>query len=88
MPVQQKSSNIYYYFNQSTNHGMCYSHFRNVCKGAISIMPQGFINDRYKVNPICQWGKFLVIAMGFVDHLGPALYFHFVGHFVDGQISS
>ena len=23
-----------------------------------------------KVNPIGQWGKILVMAMGFVDHLG------------------
>ena len=39
-------------------HGMCYSHFGNgVRNGAISIMQ-------------CQWGKILVMAMGFVDHLG------------------
>ena len=34
-------------------------------------MQWGFINDRYKVNPVDQqWGKILVIAMGFVEHLG------------------
>ena len=50
---------------------MCYSHFGNgVRNGAISITQWGFINDRYKVNPVDQWGKILVIAMGFVDHLG------------------
>ena len=52
-------------------HGMCYSHFVNeVCNGAISITQWGFINDCYKVNPVGQWGKILVMAMGFVDHLG------------------
>ena len=56
-------------------HGMCYSHFGNeVCNGAISITQRGFINDCYKVNPIGQWGKILVMAMGFVDHLGPGLF--------------
>ena len=53
---------------------MCYSHFGNeVCNGVISITQRGFINDRYKVNPIGQWGKILVMAMGFVDHLGQYL---------------
>ena len=53
--------------------GMCYSHFGNeVRNGAISITQQGFINDCYKVNPVGQWGKILVMAMGFVDHLGPS----------------
>ena len=56
-------------------HGICYSHFGNeVCNGAISITQWGFINDCYKVNPIGQWGKILVMAMGFVDHLGPGLF--------------
>jgi hypothetical protein len=36
-------------------------------------MQWGFINDRFKVNPIVQWGKILVMAMGFVDHLGLTL---------------
>ena len=50
---------------------MCYSYFGNeFCNGAISITQRGFINDCYKVNPIGQWGKILVMAMGFVDHLG------------------
>ena len=50
---------------------MCYSHFGNgVRNGAISITQWGFINDRYKVNPVGQWGKILVMAMGIVDHLG------------------
>ena len=50
---------------------MCYSHFGNeVRNGAISISQCGFINDRYKVNPVGQWGKILVMAMGFIDHLG------------------
>jgi hypothetical protein len=44
---------------------MCYSHFGNeVCNGAISIRQRSFINDRYKVNPVGQWGKILVMAMG------------------------
>ena len=52
-------------------HGMCYSHLGNgVRNGAISITQWGFINDRYKVKPVGQWGKLLVMAMGFVDHLG------------------
>ena len=52
-------------------HGMCCSHFSSeVCNGAISIGQRGFINDRYKVNPVGKWGKILVMAMGFVDHLG------------------
>ena len=46
---------------------MCYFHFGNV---AISITQWGFINDRYKVNPVGQWGEILVMAMGFVNHLG------------------
>ena len=49
-------------------HGTCYSHFGYVVlNGAISITQWGFINDRYRVG---QWGKILVMAMGFVDHLG------------------
>jgi hypothetical protein len=52
-------------------HGMCYSHFgKGVRNGAISITQWGFINDSYKVNPVGQWEKIMVIAMGFVDHLG------------------
>ena len=53
--------------------GMYYSHLgcgNGVRNGAISITQRGFINDRYKVNPVSQWGKILVMAMGFVDHLG------------------
>jgi hypothetical protein len=53
---------------------MCYSHFDNkVHNGAISITQQGLINKCYKVNPVGQWGKFLVMAMGFIDHLGPGV---------------
>ena len=68
---------------------MCYSHVGNeVCNRAISITQRGFINDCYKVNPVGRWGKFLLMAMGFVDHLGqcrltilkflphPVLFFH------------
>ena len=52
-------------------HGMCLPHFGNgVRNGAISITQWGFINDCYKVNPVGLWGKILVMAMGFVDHLG------------------
>jgi hypothetical protein len=25
---------------------------------------------KYKVNPVGQWGKIMVMKMGFVDHLG------------------
>ena len=47
-------------------HGMCYSHFGNeVRNGAISITQRGFINDRYKVKPVGQWGKILVMAMSY-----------------------
>ena len=42
---------------------MCYSHFGNGVRN-VAI-------DCYEVNPIGQWGKILVMAMGFVDHLGP-----------------
>ena len=47
---------------------MCYSHLGNVvCNGATSVTQRGFIIDYYKVKSIGQWGKNLVIAMGFVD---------------------
>ena len=47
-------------------HSVCYSHFGNEVRiGAISITQLGFINDCYKVKPVDQWGKFLVMAMGF-----------------------
>ena len=53
---------------------MLYSHYGNgVRNGAISITQRGFISDYYKVKPIGQWGKILVMAMGFVDHLGQDL---------------
>ena len=32
--------------------------------GAISITQWGFVNDRYKVNPVGQWGEIMVMAMG------------------------
>ena len=41
-----------------------------VQNGAISIMQRGFISDYYKVKPIGQWGKILVMGTGFVDYLG------------------
>ena len=54
-----------------------------VCATPISVMrfvmgqfplPNGFfINDRYKVNPLDQWGIILAMEMGFVDHLGLGL---------------
>ena len=51
---------------------MCYSHLGNgVHNGAISITQRGFISGCNKVKSIGQWGKILVMAMGFVDHLGP-----------------
>ena len=57
-------------------HGMCYFHFGiEIClfvTGQFPYKQQGFINDCYKVNPVGQWGKILVMAMGFVDHLGPS----------------
>ena len=50
---------------------MCYSHLGNgVPDGAISIT---LISNYYKVKSIGQWGKFLVMAMGFVDHLEQGL---------------
>ena len=52
-------------------HGMCYSHLGNgVRNGTISITQRGFISGYYKEKSIGQWGKILVMAMGFVDHLG------------------
>ena len=51
-------------------HGMCYSHYGNgVRNGAIFIAQWGLLSDCYKVNPIGQWGKIVVIVMGFVDTL-------------------
>ena len=50
---------------------MCYSHYGNgVRNGAISIARWGLLSDCYKVNPIDQWRKILVIILGFVDTLG------------------
>ena len=44
---------------------MCYSHLGNgVRNGEISITQQGFISDYYKVKPIGQWEKILVMSMG------------------------
>ena len=37
--------------------------------GDFSIMQWGLLSDCYKVNPIGQWVKILVIIMGFVDRL-------------------
>ena len=56
------------------------SHFGNeVRNGAISITQRGFINDCYKVNLVGQWGKILVMAMGFVDQFqrGIHIFMHF-----------
>ena len=51
--------------------GIWYSHFGNgVHNGVISIAQWGLLSDCYKVNPIGQWGKILVILMGFTDTLG------------------
>ena len=53
---------------------MCYTHYGNwVRNGAISIAQWGLLSDCYKVNPIGQRGKILVIVMGFVDTLGQGL---------------
>ena len=38
--------------------------------GQIYVIQRGFISDYYKVKSIDQWGKLLVMAMGFVNHLG------------------
>ena len=55
---------------KSESQGMCYSHLGNgIRNGSISITKWGFINYRCKVNPVSQWGKILVMAMGFVDYL-------------------
>jgi hypothetical protein len=49
---------------------MCYSHLGNgVHNGAIAIKKWSFISNNSKVKPIGQWGKILVMAMGFVNHL-------------------
>ena len=69
-------------------HSVCYCHFGNeVCNGAISIMQLGLIKNRYKVNPVGQWGKILVMAMGFVDHFGPKL-FDFRHMFIQSEFLS
>ena len=44
-----------------------------VHNGAISITQWGFNNDCYIGKPCWPMGKFFVIAMGFVDHLGQSL---------------
>jgi hypothetical protein len=52
-------------------HSMCYSHLGNgVRNGAISITQWVFFSGCCKVKSIGQWRKILVMAMGFVDHLG------------------
>ena len=62
---------------------MCYSHFGNgVRYGANSIIQWGFINDCYKGNPVGQWEKNLVMAMGFVDHLGQCVSFQGMSNFL------
>ena len=59
---------------------MCYSHFGNgVRNGAIYIIQWGFINDCYKGWPM---GKNLVMAMGFVDHLGQCVSFQGMSNFL------
>ena len=58
---------------QTVPHGMCYSHYVNgVRNGAISIAQWGLLSDCYKANPIGQWGKNLVIVMGFVGTFEPS----------------
>ena len=55
-------------------HSMCYSHYSNgVRNGVISIAQWGLLGDCYKVNPISQCGKILVIVMEFVDMFRPCL---------------
>ena len=39
----------------------------------ISIVQWGLLSDCYKANPIGQWGRILVIVMGFVDTLGQCM---------------
>ena len=58
-------------FRSTLPHGLCYSHLGDgVRNGVIPIMQWGIISGCYKVKSIGQWGKILVMAMGFVDHLG------------------
>ena len=65
--------NLCFYDNRP--HGMGYSYFGNeVRNGVISITQRGFIIDHYKVDPVGQWGKILVMAMGFIDHLGLCIF--------------
>ena len=50
---------------------MCYSQFGyEVHYWVISITQWCFINYCCRVNPVGQWGKIMVMAMGIVDHLG------------------
>ena len=44
---------------------MCYSHYGNGVRNEVYL-----VTAKYKVNPIGQRGKILVIVMGFVDKLG------------------
>ena len=58
-------------------HGMCYSHFGNgICNGALFITQWGFISGCYRVKSISQWGKILVMTVGFVDHFGQRHFLH------------
>ena len=59
----------------SVPQSMCYSHYGNgVGNGAISTAQWGLLSNGYKLNPVGQWGKILVIVMGFVDTLGQYIY--------------
>ena len=63
-----KTSNIVSNWNEP--HGMSYSHFDNeVCNGTISFTHRDLIDTHYKLDPVVQWGKILVMSMGFADHL-------------------
>ena len=66
------------------SHSMCYSRYINgVRNGAISIAHWGLLSDCYKVNPIGQWGKILVIVMGFIDkYVGAVLNYGFYKYLV------
>ena len=59
------------YFCHLWPHGMCYSHFGDeVRNGAIFIIPNGVLLMIAIRCPVGQWGKILVMAIGFVDNLG------------------
>ena len=57
---------------------MLFQYQKWVRNGIISITQRDFISGYYKVKSVGQWEKILIMAMGFVDHLGLSVFINFV----------